>query len=105
MLSQHLFSSLVVFALGLTFAVPAAAHGSDRRQARQQARIGQGMASGELTAAETARLLRQQRRVRRVERRVEADGVVTRREARRLDRVQDRAGFAIARKKHNRHAR
>ena len=58
----------------------------DARQDLQADRIRQGVASGELTRPETARLVEQQRHIRRLERRTEADGQVTAREAARLRR-------------------
>ena len=73
----------------------------DRREACQRARIAEGRRSGELTRRETARLNVGQRRVHRMERRAEADGIVTRGERRRIERVQDRESRAIYRLKHN----
>jgi hypothetical protein len=77
----------------------------DNRQDRQAARIGQGVASGELTRHETAALMRQQHHIHRLERRTEADGVVTGREARRMESAQDRASARIYHHKHDRQAR
>ena len=77
----------------------------DRRQAQQAERIGQGVASGELTRGETRRLAREQRHIARLEHRTEADGVVTRREAARVELAQDRASARIAHAKHDRQAR
>jgi hypothetical protein len=73
----------------------------DRREARQQAPIHQGVRSGQLTAREAARLRAGERQVHRIERRAKADGVVTARERARLDRVQNRESRAIYRLKHN----
>ncbi len=73
----------------------------DRREARQRARIAQGVQSGQLTAGEAARLRAGQRRVHRIEHRAKADGVVTPRERARLERGQDRQSRAIHRLKHN----
>jgi hypothetical protein len=80
-------------------------HRVDNRQDRQAARIGQGVASGELTRHEAARLMHQQRHIHRLERRTEADGVVTGREAHRVEAAQDRASARIYRQKHDRQAR
>ncbi|WP_224240056.1 hypothetical protein [Hyalangium gracile] len=49
-------SLAVAVVVGLMMAAPAEAAGADRRQVRQQARIVQGVKSGELTKAEAARL-------------------------------------------------
>jgi hypothetical protein len=74
----------------------------DNRQARQSDRITQGVASGELTVREQARLEKQQRHINRLERRTESDGHVTAREALRVERAQDRASRDIRRQKHDR---
>ena len=73
----------------------------DKREARQQARIRQGVKSGELTGPEAAKLERQQGRIRRDESRAKADGVVTPKERARLAREQNRASKNIHAKKHN----
>ena len=73
----------------------------DRREARQGARIAEGRRSGELTRPEVARLRAGQRQVHRMERRAEADGIVTRGERRRIEQAQDRESRAIHRLKHN----
>ena len=77
----------------------------DNRQERQETRIEQGVASGELTRHETARLAQQQRHINRLERRTEADGQVTGREALRVEAAQDRASQRIYRAKHDRQER
>lgn len=74
---------------------------ADRREARQAARIHQGVASGQLTPAEAARLRAGQRHIHRMERRAKADGHVSVRERARLERAQDQQSRAIARLKHN----
>jgi hypothetical protein len=71
------------------------------RQARQGARIDQGVASGALTAGETQRLERQQGVIARTHTRALSDGVMTAPEARHLTREQDRASSDIYRLKHN----
>lgn len=73
----------------------------DRREARQQRRIGQGLQSGELTAREAVRLERQQARIERHERQAKADGTVTAAEAARIEHQQDRASRHIRRQKHD----
>jgi hypothetical protein len=73
----------------------------DKRQEIQKERITNGVQNGELTRQETRMIAREQRHIRRVERRAEADGIVTGRERARLDRKQDRASRHIARTKHN----
>ena len=74
---------------------------TDVRQHAQRARIRGGAASGELTRQETHRLRREQRHIRRTERRMKADGVVTPSENARLTRRQNRANRDIRRQKHD----
>lgn len=94
-------------ALGLTLFAGLAQAGDlqsqrvDNRQDRQSHRISEGVASGELTPVEQARLAQQQRHIHRLEGRIEADGWVTRREAVRIERAQDRASHTIRHTKHN----
>lgn len=71
------------------------------RQATQQARIADGKQSGELTGGETKALRAEQRHIRGSERRAKADGTVTPRERRRLERKQNRASRDIRRAKNN----
>lgn len=73
----------------------------DQREAHQQNRIDQGVASGQLTARETNRLDKQQARVDNAEARAKADGSVTARERRHLNRMQNRASRNIHRQKHD----
>jgi len=73
----------------------------DRREARQQARIDQGVKSGALTPRETAHLEAGQAHVDRMETRAKADGHVTPAERARITRAQNHQSRAIYRKKHN----
>ena len=73
--------------------------GIDGREVMQRQRIHQGRTNGDLTHREAMRLNRQQRHIHRDERRVRADGTVTRRE--RLRHEQNRASRNIRRQKHD----
>lgn len=73
----------------------------DQREAKQQARIDQGVASGQLTARETNRLDKQQARIAGAESNAKSDGVVTAKERRHLHRMQDRASKNIYHQKHD----
>jgi uncharacterized membrane protein YebE (DUF533 family) len=73
----------------------------DQRQASQEKRIDQGIASGQLNKREANRLTTQQEHINRMEDRAKADGVVTKGERARIDHVQDRASRHIAREKHD----
>ena len=73
----------------------------DQREAHQQARIQQGVASGTLTRQETRHLERQQARIHRAELHAKADGVVTPTERARLTHLQNKASRTIERDKLN----
>ena len=72
-----------------------------RREARQQARIGQGVNSGELTAKETGRLEKEQARIEADRQKAWSDGTLSKQEVGRLTREQDRASHRIYRQKHD----
>lgn len=79
--------------------------GIDQRQANQEKRIDQGIASGQLNKRETRRLERQQNAINKAEDKAKADGVVTAKERSRLHQAQDHASRNIARQKHDRQRR
>jgi len=101
---QHAFAPLVlalatIGASAQTPANPAAAPRIDQRQANQDKRIDQGVASGQLTSPETRKLDREQTAINRTEDRAKADGVVTAKERKHLTRMQHRASKDIAQQK------
>lgn len=71
------------------------------KQVNQNARINQGVRSGELTRAETKKLKQQQRDINRTKKAAKADGVVTRKEKAVIKNKQTNASANIARKKNN----
>jgi len=73
----------------------------DKRQARQEARIEQGVASGQLNARETLRVEREQKHIATAEAKAEADGKVTDKERARLAHLQNKASRDIKRQKHD----
>jgi hypothetical protein len=73
----------------------------DARQANQEKRIEQGVASGALTAKETHRLDKEQAQVVKAETAAKADGAVTPAERKKLHRMQERASQHIAEQKHD----
>lgn len=75
--------------------------GVDHRQKNQRQRIQQGVVSGELTRNEAADARQNQRHVRRVERRAEADGVVTSKERAKLHHKQNKASRQLRRDNHD----
>jgi hypothetical protein len=74
----------------------------DQRQANQEQRIDQGVASGSLTRREANRLERGQQHVENMESRAKADGVVTKGERARLHQAQNVESRRIAAQKHDR---
>jgi len=77
----------------------------DARQARQGARIREGVRSGDLTRREASALRGEQRGINRMERHARADGVVTPRERSRLNHAQNRASRHINQQRHDRQQR
>src|SRR5687768_13135943 len=73
----------------------------DERQQTQRNRINQGVASGEVTRVEAAKLRSEQRELKRVERRAKADGKVTKRERANIHRKQNQTSRDIRRQKHD----
>jgi uncharacterized membrane protein YebE (DUF533 family) len=93
--------SAVVLTAGLAYA-QAETPGIDQRQANQEKRIDQGIASGQLNQREANRLNKQQDHIDNMENKAKADGVVTKKERARIHNAQDRASRHIAREKHDR---
>jgi hypothetical protein len=73
----------------------------DQRQANQERRIEQGVASGQLTARETLRVEREQKHIATAEAKAEGDGKVTAKERARLARMQNKASHDIRHQKHD----
>jgi len=75
----------------------------DRRENREQARIDQGVKSGQLTPAETARLEKHQAKINSQIARDRAanGGKLTAAEKAKINREEDRQSRRIARMKHN----
>ena len=73
----------------------------DKREANQEARIQQGVSSGELNARETARLEHGQSHVQALEDKAKADGTVTKKERRALHHAQNHQSKRIYRQKHD----
>ncbi len=90
-------------ALGLLFAAPAEAGRIHNRSERQQSRIAGGVASGQLTARETARLESREARLDREVSRMRASngGPLTAGQHARVERRQDRLSHDIYRQKHD----
>ena len=101
-MKQMLFAiSAVIITTGLAYAQvdqPVI----DQRQANQEKRIDQGIASGQLNERESNQLNKQQEHINKMEDKAKSDGVVTKKERAKIDHTQDRASRNIAREKHDR---
>ena len=73
----------------------------DAREVKQDARIQQGVASGQLNAKETYRLEKQQANINRAEANAKADGKVTQGERKHLNHMQNKASKNIHHQKHD----
>ncbi len=84
-------------------AAPVLAGEVDRREANQQARIAEGVESGQLTPRETARLERKEARIdREIQRdRARNGGTLTPAERAKINHEQNRTSRQIYRAKHN----
>ena len=74
----------------------------DQRQANQEKRIDQGVASGALTRREAHRLAHEQGAIDKAENKAKSDGTVTAPERKRLHHMQNRASTDIKHQKHDR---
>jgi hypothetical protein len=97
---------LTLAALGASAQTAASAPGTntpriDQRQANQERRIDQGVASGALTARETRRLDKEQAVIAKAEDKAKADGSVSAQERKRLHKMQNHASRDIRRQKHD----
>ena len=100
--SSSLFLPLVFLAVAGTVAAQSdQTPNLDKREVRQQQRITNGVASGQLTPAETANLDAREAKLNADEAKAKSDGVVTKKERTHLQREANRDSNAIWRKKHN----
>jgi hypothetical protein len=96
--------SIVLAAMGGFVSVSAFAQTTAdivKRDEQQQARIEQGLKSGELTTREAGRLEQGEARIDRMEARDLKDGTLTPQERTQIDRAQNRESAAIYREKHD----
>jgi hypothetical protein len=95
-------SLAVAVVVGVMMAAPAEAARADRRQVKQQARIVQGVKSGELTKAEAVRLEAQHLAVKKEIRQARADdGHLDAAERAKIEKHQDGLNRRIYRQKHD----
>ena len=97
------YRKILAAALAVSISLPALAAEVDRRQGNQQARIAEGVQSGQLTPRETARLERKEAKTRREIRRDRAanGGKLTPAERAKINHEEDRTSRQIYREKHN----
>lgn len=100
MTTKTLVTALALTMAGLAMAQPATPN-LDKREAKQQQRIDQGVASGQLTAKETNNLQKREAKLAADEVAAKADGTVTPAERRKLQREAHRSSKAIHRQKHD----
>lgn len=96
---------LLTIAIFLLSSIATANNPVKTKQVNQQARISNGVHSGELTKAETIQLQRQQVHINRTKKAARADGVVTKKERAVIQHKQNKASANIYRKKHNKISR
>ncbi len=73
----------------------------ERRATRQQKRIAQGVASGQLTPKETRNLEKREGKINHDIAKAEADGKITKKEQAKINAEQNKASKKIFHKKHN----
>lgn len=95
-------TTVLVITLLTTVSIESAHSASiNQRQQKQAQRIGHGVKSGQLTAFETKRLLKQQANIAHTKRRFKADGQFSRGERARLQHMQNHASARIFKQKHD----
>lgn len=77
----------------------------DQKQTRQKVRIVDGIADNELSKRESVRLIKEQRKINRMERRIKRDGHVSARERVRLNKALRRSNRHIVREKNDNNRR
>ncbi|WP_216680138.1 hypothetical protein [Hymenobacter siberiensis] len=103
-MKKSLFSLLAAvgfLAVSYTSAAQVVMPGINARQRNESARIRQGVATGELTRTEAARLKSREADIRQDKRAARADGVVTRDERQDIRKDETKANRAIYRQKHD----
>jgi hypothetical protein len=90
----------IVTSLALMSAT-AEARRDNKREAKQQARIGQGIQSGELTRREARKLHKGQKRIDQLQQQANADGTVSPKEKLKIEKAQDKQNALIYKQKHD----
>jgi hypothetical protein len=100
-----LFVFIALFAFTFTTTAQTTKKAVAKHQIKQNARIHQGIHSGELTAVEAKKVKAQQRDINQTKRAAKADGKVTAKEKAIIKHKQKHANANIARKKNNERSR
>lgn len=98
---KNVFLAAMLLIFSITVKAQTQAPRADARQNVQRARIHEGRKDDDLTRREASLLNKEQRHIRRAERRAKADGEVTAHEKAKVERKQDRASRHIRRAKNN----
>lgn len=101
---MKLHRTMLLSALALALAVPAASQETpkvDKRQENQEKRIEQGVESGELTKKEAGRLEAGQEKLEAKEAAAKSDGVVTKKERKQLNKSAQQQSNHVAKQKHD----
>jgi len=93
--------SLLIMSVIAALSLTAEASRNRNREVRQEARIAQGVKSGELTAHETRRLVRGQKKIDAYQKKAKADGEMSAQEKAHLEKMQDRQSKKIYNQKHD----
>ena len=103
-MKKHLvYLNGLILSLALISMTPLAFAGEVKnREENQQDRIAQGVKSGELTAKETAHLEKGEAKIEKDRQKALADGKMTPKEKRKLNREENKMSHRIYAKKHNR---
>lgn len=92
---------LALSVLALMISVTAEANRNQAREQRQQGRIRQGVASGELTRKEAKKLRKGQKHIDHLQNKAMQDGVMSLEEKARIEKAQDRQNRRIYKQKHD----
>ena len=99
---MKLARAVTIVSLGLTLgAAPAFAQNLNKREARQQHRIAEGIENGTLSPQETARLERQEARIKQLQEKFRDTGGLTPKERRELNRLLNTESHRIYAAKHD----
>ncbi|MDH4394680.1 MAG: hypothetical protein QE278_03275 [Limnobacter sp.] len=104
-MKKSILFSLLVLSFASTQVMAANLERSEKREARQEGRISDGVLNGSLTQKEATRLQKREHKIDRMQLNAASDGKVTKREAARIEHAQDHASRAIYRQKHDKQNR